>query len=263
MLPSIVAPARARQLGARLWIGAAIACAAVSCGWEVLSLGHGDAPAEGRPRIDATLDEADHAPMPESDSPAAEPSAEATPAGDSPSQDALAGDAAHDPLVDADAPPLETGPDSPGDSDAPDSPPLGPAWACVADIDHDGDVDATDVGLLVGYLYCDAAQSDGGCASFDLTGDGKVDDRDRDLVQALVGASCPDGWSPPAGWRCAADANGDGVVDPTDIGFVMARFGCAPGTGDAACDAADVTRDGVVDDRDAKVVSALSGTHCS
>ena len=37
----------------------------------------------------------------------------------------------------------------------------------------------------------------------------------------------------------ADDIDGDGVVDPLDSGFVLARFGCPVGTGDPSCDIAD------------------------
>ena len=46
---------------------------------------------------------------------------------------------------------------------------------------------------------------------------------------------------------CDGDANGDGVVDPLDSGFVLARFGCSVGTGDPDCDTADQNADGAVD----------------
>ena len=48
----------------------------------------------------------------------------------------------------------------------------------------------------------------------------------------------------------SADANGDCVVDPLDSGFVLARFGCPVGTGDAGCDAADTNGDGDVNPLD-------------
>jgi len=58
---------------------------------------------------------------------------------------------------------------------------------------------------------------------------------------------------------CEGDANGDGVVDPLDSGFVLARFGCPVGTGDTGCDAADQNGDGVVDPLDAGFVLARFG----
>jgi hypothetical protein len=56
-----------------------------------------------------------------------------------------------------------------------------------------------------------------------------------------------------------ADPNGDGSVDPLDAGFVLARFGCLVGSGDADCDAADVNGDGAVDPLDAGYVLARFG----
>ena len=58
---------------------------------------------------------------------------------------------------------------------------------------------------------------------------------------------------------CEGDANGDGVVDPLDSGFVLARFGCPVGTGDPSCDAADQNGDGVVDPLDSGFVLARFG----
>ena len=61
---------------------------------------------------------------------------------------------------------------------------------------------------------------------------------------------------------CEGDANGDGTVDPLDSGFVLARFGCPVGTGDASCDAADQNGDGSVDPLDSGFVLARFG-ECS
>jgi hypothetical protein len=58
---------------------------------------------------------------------------------------------------------------------------------------------------------------------------------------------------------CAGDANGDGVIDPLDSGYVQARFGCDVGTGDAACDAADANADSIVDPLDVGFVLARFG----
>ena len=62
-----------------------------------------------------------------------------------------------------------------------------------------------------------------------------------------------------AGGTCEGDANGDGVVDPLDSGFVLARFGCPVGTGDESCDAADQNGDGAVDPLDVGFVLARFG----
>ncbi|MCH7721002.1 MAG: VCBS repeat-containing protein [Planctomycetes bacterium] len=58
---------------------------------------------------------------------------------------------------------------------------------------------------------------------------------------------------------CEGDANGDGVVDPLDSGYVLARFGCPVGTGDPDCDSADQNGDGGVDPLDSGFVLARFG----
>jgi len=58
---------------------------------------------------------------------------------------------------------------------------------------------------------------------------------------------------------CEGDANGDGIVDPLDSGYVLARLGCAVGSGDPQCDAADANGDGVVDPLDSGFVMARFG----
>ena len=58
---------------------------------------------------------------------------------------------------------------------------------------------------------------------------------------------------------CEGDTNGDGVVDPLDSGFVLARFGCPVGTGDAECDTADQNTDSAVDPLDVGFVLARFG----
>lgn len=58
---------------------------------------------------------------------------------------------------------------------------------------------------------------------------------------------------------CEGDANGDGVVDPLDSGFVLSRFGCPVGTGDPSCDDADQNGDGLVDPLDSGFVLARFG----
>ena len=58
---------------------------------------------------------------------------------------------------------------------------------------------------------------------------------------------------------CDGDANGDGLVDPLDSGFVLARFGCEVDTGDPDCDIADQNDDGQVDPLDEGYVTARFG----
>ncbi|MCH7701889.1 MAG: hypothetical protein IID37_09390 [Planctomycetes bacterium] len=58
---------------------------------------------------------------------------------------------------------------------------------------------------------------------------------------------------------CEGDVNGDGIVDPLDSGFVLARFGCEfPGDG-LNCLAADANGDGIVDPLDSGFVLARFG----
>lgn len=61
------------------------------------------------------------------------------------------------------------------------------------------------------------------------------------------------------GEECEGDANGDGLVDPLDSGFVLARFGCEVGGGDPSCDTADQNGDGMVDPLDVGFVLARFG----
>ena len=42
-------------------------------------------------------------------------------------------------------------------------------------------------------------------------------------------------------------SDGAGLVNPLDVGFVLARFGCDVGAGDPSCDIADMNGDGLVD----------------
>ncbi len=59
---------------------------------------------------------------------------------------------------------------------------------------------------------------------------------------------------------CEGDANGDGIVDPLDSGFVLARFGCPVNTGDPDCDLADMNGDGIVNPLDVGYILARFGT---
>ncbi len=79
---------------------------------------------------------------------------------------------------------------------------------------------------------------------------------------AVAGASSPLTIEVTADVECEGDANGDGVIDPLDSGYVLARFGCPVGTGDPGCDAADQNGDGVVDPLDSGFVLARFGLPC-
>lgn len=84
--------------------------------------------------------------------------------------------------------------------------------------------------------------------------------------ECTVDADCPEGetCNPETAQcevlSCEGDANGDGLVDPLDSGFVLARFGCEVGTGDPGCDTADQNGDGTVDPLDVGFVLARFGT---
>lgn len=62
---------------------------------------------------------------------------------------------------------------------------------------------------------------------------------------------------------CEGDANADGVIDPADMGFVQARYGCLIPDDGLNCLKADVNQDGKVDPADAGFVQARFGVKCS
>ena len=92
------------------------------------------------------------------------------------------------------------------------------------------------------------------------------------LTSYIGGSDAQRIYESPEGWNagaivlvigessCEGDANGDGVVDPLDSGYVLARFGCPVDTGDPSCDAADQNGDGLVDPLDSGFVLARFGT---
>ncbi len=57
---------------------------------------------------------------------------------------------------------------------------------------------------------------------------------------------------------CDGDANADGTVDPLDVGYVLARFGC-PVDDDPSCSMADQNADGAVDPLDVGFILARFG----
>ncbi len=144
-----------------------------------------------------------------------------------------------------------------------------PKAVVIGDLDGDGDPDlavanqfSNNVSVLLnngdgtftaGVLY-GAGDFPESVAIGDLDGDGDADlavaNLFDDNVSVLLNQT-------PC--SCEGDANGDGVVDPLDAGFILARFGCPVGTGDPGCDAADVNGDGAVDPLDSGFVLARFG----
>jgi hypothetical protein len=74
-----------------------------------------------------------------------------------------------------------------------------------------------------------------------------ADEADAEEVLCDEGTCVPP--PPPTclAWGCDGDANGDGVVDPLDTGYILSRFGLDPCV--EGCDA-DVNCDGVIDPLD-------------
>lgn len=56
---------------------------------------------------------------------------------------------------------------------------------CTADIDHDGDVDLSDLGVVLAAFGCTS-----GCGAADVDGDGDVDLSDLGVVLAVFGGAC-------------------------------------------------------------------------
>lgn len=115
------------------------------------------------------------------------------------------------------------------------------------------DADAGDYHITLGSPAIDAGDPDfqPDADETDLDGDDRVLNGRIDIG---ADESVPDA-EPP----CDGDANGDGLVDPLDVGFVLSRFGCDVGTGDPNCDIADQNGDGIVDPLDAGYVLSRFG----
>lgn len=90
-------------------------------------------------------------------------------------------------------------------------------------------------------------------SALDLEGGQRIADGDLD-GNAVVDMGALE-YQPP----CAGDVNDDGVVDPLDTGFVIARFGCDVATSDPDCDAADMNADGLVNPLDTGFILSRFG----
>ncbi|MCH7702986.1 MAG: hypothetical protein IID37_14990 [Planctomycetes bacterium] len=115
------------------------------------------------------------------------------------------------------------------------------------------DADAGDYHLTLGSAAIDAG---------DPTFEPNIDETDLDGDDRVLNGRIDmgsDEFDQDAEPPCDGDANGDGLVDPLDVGFVLSRFGCSVGTGDPNCDIADQNGDGLVDPLDAGYVLARFG----
>ena len=129
------------------------------------------------------------------------------------------------------------------------------------DVDRDGDVDFDDFDIFVSCFTGPDPKDElpVGCLFLDTDDDGDIDCDDWEVfIDAWTEDEDPPSFAPCE--PCAGDANEDGVVDPLDSGFVMARFGCDVGVGNPGCDSADQNNDGVVDPLDVGFVLARFGT---
>jgi len=143
----------------------------------------------------------------------------------------------------------------------------GPQSLFATDLDSDGDVDLTtansnsdDVSALLnngdGTFAADVLYGAGdypiSVTAADLDGDGNIDlavaNYDSNNISVLLNCA-----------PCDGDANGDGVVDPLDAGFVQARFGCSYPSDGENCLFADANDDGTVDPLDVGYVLARFG----
>ncbi len=100
----------------------------------------------------------------------------------------------------------------------------------VGDANHDGVKDCNDAAILV--ALCGQTEADPTFNAYaDMNGDGEITGDDEALLEAITGV-CPGQCSttPPP---CPGDANGDRVVDFSDITAVLTNWGGPGPTGDA------------------------------
>lgn len=131
----------------------------------------------------------------------------------------------------------------------------------TGDADRDGDVDHDDFAIFESCFTGPLDTKDPlpvECQFLDTDQDNDIDCDDwLDFVGAWTEDEDPPIFPPCE--ACPGDANGDGLVDPLDSGFVLARFGCPVGEGDPECDIADQNGDGSVDPLDVGFVVARFG----
>ena len=87
--------------------------------------------------------------------------------------------------------------------------------ACLADLNHDGGVYLDDVAnLLTEWGPCS-------CSPADFNGDGQVDDTDLELLLNVLGDAC----TPERPNACFADLNNDGAVGVDDMAEIFTYWG--------------------------------------
>lgn len=109
--------------------------------------------------------------------------------------------------------------------------------SCQADIDRDGDVDKTDLSLLLARFGATGCQCD-------LDQNGAIEGNDADLLQCVFGTAEP-----------RADFDGNGVVDLSDLATLLGKVATPP----VSC-AADLNGDGKIDTNDLTILLAEFGT---
>ncbi|MCK4659461.1 MAG: hypothetical protein KAV82_08055 [Phycisphaerae bacterium] len=139
---------------------------------------------------------------------------------------------------------------------------VGDPYCDAADLNCDGVVDEQD-DTVIDECYLQTAEDcpycepeappcprcpdvNNDCHVMDLDTDGDIDLADYARMAATFSGpgDCP---------RCP-DLIDDGLIDLSDFMFVESKVGCAVGTGDPECDAADLDCDGAVTDDDTDIV---------
>lgn len=126
-------------------------------------------------------------------------------------------------------------------------PPFGPVDKC-ADLNGDGQINQADMDLIIANR---GACADCGNCPWDLNHDCVVDRDDQTACgEQITAGRCP----------CRADFDGNGVVDVTDLDYLIRRFG--------VCDCldpcpADLNGDRVVDELDVDLFNELPASICT
>jgi probable HAF family extracellular repeat protein len=118
------------------------------------------------------------------------------------------------------------------------------------DSNCDDDLDLQDVKPLVEFVqtFVPGAKPTSYCGwwTADVNQDATLDDKDVTAMWDLLGLSC-------------GDLNGDGAVDQSDLGILLADYGCSAGLGECP---GDTDADGDTDQSDLGVLLANYGKAC-